>query len=899
MNFWRDYKFDIAMKKFFLIFIAYFGPIMLLSQTTSTCEGFKNPVTFSDHWYGKTGRRTQGISSCSQLYNTSVNSGNIPGSGLASLQTPRCRNPQAATFPDNDRYRFKIVTDPGGDSNTGGVLPRIPPGFSSSIRLGDMCSIIDYSAEALFYEYTVTPENALAIINFAIVLSSPGHGESTDPEFVIRVCKKVNGIWQSSPIRDDLCYIVQAPDVYTGGIVPEGWNVYQPPGSYCPNVYKPWSTAAINLYDCLYEKVRIEIYMSDCFYEFDPGYCYIAGSCQPMTLVANTCAVGSNYVATISAPSNLSDYVWYASSDGTENGNFVRLNRTIEHTSGRIDSVLDVYESDFPIINGNRVGTNWFKCVTISYMDPMKPIITELYAVVSNKKPVIHVHTVNDCDKKIHVEDLSYSLFEEDPTYNVDSSLTKWSFYEEDSVFPIYTHIGGRASFQYASRGNYNLGIRVNTYDPYCYAEMLLPISIIGETPIKIQLSRNHICVGDTVAITGASSSDDIMHRQWILRTQKEILDTIDTLTHFVYTFYDTTIIEYRVINLDSCFSTTFDTLFVVHIPKYEIESDSIVCIGNSSILKIDTDIPNGNYEWYSSKNTIPIGRDSIFEIRPTTDTTCYIKIIVSDGCSVWDSVHMKIVAPQIVTSKNQICEGDTIRLIATNAFSFLWSASPFDFSLVGQEFSDTIIVVPHQTTIYSVIGYGQNGCNTSPITEKITWAPIPIIKLEYTPSYIDRENPIIRFSDNSANLDHSYWEFGNEKTSSKSSFVAHFDVLYSDSIEVKLTSFNTMGCAGDTLFSIPVHNFSISFPNVFTPNGSDNKLFKSYSQDNFNSFKLFIYDRKGLLVFRTNNISTGWDGRTLSGNQCPQGTYVWYVSYTKTMQKTTAVQKGTVLLLR
>jgi len=48
------------------------------------------------------------------------------------------------------------------------------------------------------------------------------------------------------------------------------------------------------------------------------------------------------------------------------------------------------------------------------------------------------------------------------------------------------------------------------------------------------------------------------------------------------------------------------------------------------------------------------------------------------------------------------------------------------------------------------------------------------------------------------------------------------------------------------------------------------------------------IFSRWGDLVFTTNNYEGGWDGKYQnSGTLCPEGVYVWRVTYTDGMGRT------------
>ena len=86
--------------------------------------------------------------------------------------------------------------------------------------------------------------------------------------------------------------------------------------------------------------------------------------------------------------------------------------------------------------------------------------------------------------------------------------------------------------------------------------------------------------------------------------------------------------------------------------------------------------------------------------------------------------------------------------------------------------------------------------------------------------------------------------------------------------------------------------------PNVFTPGQADNNRFV-ITGTGTRQLSLSIYNRQGLLVFTTDRPEEGWDG-TSEGRPCPQGAYVWHLTYAKEITPDrihTAV--GTVTLLR
>ena len=70
--------------------------------------------------------------------------------------------------------------------------------------------------------------------------------------------------------------------------------------------------------------------------------------------------------------------------------------------------------------------------------------------------------------------------------------------------------------------------------------------------------------------------------------------------------------------------------------------------------------------------------------------------------------------------------------------------------------------------------------------------------------------------------------------------------------------------------------------PNAFTPNNDGiNDLFQVTGTGiSLEGFELWIYDRWGNLIFNTNDILKGWDGKSPSGNEAiMQDVYVWKIA--------------------
>ncbi|GIV28504.1 MAG: hypothetical protein KatS3mg027_2318 [Bacteroidia bacterium] len=96
----------------------------------------------------------------------------------------------------------------------------------------------------------------------------------------------------------------------------------------------------------------------------------------------------------------------------------------------------------------------------------------------------------------------------------------------------------------------------------------------------------------------------------------------------------------------------------------------------------------------------------------------------------------------------------------------------------------------------------------------------------------------------------------------------------------------NIYGCRDSVTKTITVKNeFGFYVPDAFTPFNDDglNEEFKPvyspYGLDLEGGYEMLIYDRWGHIIFKTNDITKGWDG-TKSGQKLPQDVYVYKIRY-------------------
>ena len=188
------------------------------------------------------------------------------------------------------------------------------------------------------------------------------------------------------------------------------------------------------------------------------------------------------------------------------------------------------------------------------------------------------------------------------------------------------------------------------------------------------------------------------------------------------------------------------------------------------------------------------------------------------------------------------------------------------------------------------------DGCD-SVLTVVVNYCTAPVPCVELNRPFIDFDYPVVNFTDCTQGEHTAVWRFSDGETRTGRQVRRQLHHPLPDSLGVELTVCDAVGCCADTSFSIPSKIRSIWFPNVFTPDREQDNRFGCVTTVDATIYSLDIYDRRGLLVFSTDDPAATWDG-TQGGHPCPQGTYVyiWSISDRYDLrQKGT----GTVTLIR
>lgn len=310
------------------------------------------------------------------------------------------------------------------------------------------------------------------------------------------------------------------------------------------------------------------------------------------------------------------------------------------------------------------------------------------------------------------------------------------------------------------------------------------------------------------------------------------------------------------------------------------------ICTGFSTGINVTASggAPPYAYQWLINGNT----NDSI-TVAPTT-TTNY-SVVVTDACGTpADTAVITVTVNPLPTIS---FSGDQVQGCSPLCVNFTASSTPTlaNVSWIFGDGNTSVQATPNNCyllpTSYSVTAHvtDVNGCIDS-LTQVnyITVHPDPTAQFGIlSPQPATQLESNIAFDDQSTGGDTCYWDFGDGNTLVA---IGCGDVAnnYQDTgaFHVQEIVVNQWGCSDTIEYDVYiVPNTSLYVPNSFTPNGDGkNDLFLVYGEY-VDDFHMMVFDRWGNLIFESNDMLKGWNGKANNGNEVAQiDTYVWVVTY-------------------
>jgi gliding motility-associated-like protein len=357
----------------------------------------------------------------------------------------------------------------------------------------------------------------------------------------------------------------------------------------------------------------------------------------------------------------------------------------------------------------------------------------------------------------------------------------------------------------------------------------------------------------------------------------------------------------YSVVGSDAngCYNFGIGLVLVNPLPVVAVNSASI-CNGSSATLSATG---ANTYAWSPSAGLSSASGASVTASSANTSTYIVTGTDIN-GCSNTATAVVTVnplpvlsVGPAMSSGCAPLCVAFTNSASATG--SYTW-----DF---GDGVSSSAATPSHCYTVQGTYNAtltltDGNGCVGTGSATVVVY-PVPNADFTFNPQPATVFEPTINFYDNSggAIISGWSWNFGDSLNSTSSAQNPVFTYGDAGDYNVQLTVTSSYGCVDSVTKTVVVEpDFALYVPNAFTPNfDGTNDVFMAKGVG-IKEFSMYIFDRWGNMVFYSEKLSEGWDGRFKSkGDEILQeDVYVWKIE-AKSFKNEKKQLKGTVSLVK
>ncbi len=279
------------------------------------------------------------------------------------------------------------------------------------------------------------------------------------------------------------------------------------------------------------------------------------------------------------------------------------------------------------------------------------------------------------------------------------------------------------------------------------------------------------------------------------------------------------------------------------------------------------------HYKWTPSTG---LSNDTIYNPKAWLTNTYSVEIEDSIHCKVTYSINVKVDTLPIAYAGTDkiICKRSEVTLNASGSDYDTYEWSPRQ-SLDNYK-SKTPKATPIATTTYYLKAFN-NACFTY---DTVLVSVVDSPTVDFTMG-IDSCLRIVAFKNNSIGTDSMFWDFGDGTTSLERSPIHEYQTT--GNYTIKLIANRNTECLDSMSSSIVLNDVDINqrvVPNVITPNGDgyNDKFVVTGGNVECAIEKIYIYNRWGRLLFKTENKNElQWDGK-VNGVVLPEGTYFYLI---------------------
>jgi len=361
------------------------------------------------------------------------------------------------------------------------------------------------------------------------------------------------------------------------------------------------------------------------------------------------------------------------------------------------------------------------------------------------------------------------------------------------------------------------------------------------------------------------------------------------TITPVIPQTYTATITDANGCTASTDITVTLGTPLSLSIPQA-----SSICSGMSTNICVTVNGGTGSetYSWQPGNLATPC-----VTVSPASTTTYTVSVVDQCGTTSTISTTVRVNPLPIIGFNANLYQGctplcmqfyNTTTLSQGSVASYVWafgdgdtlqSKSPAYCYRTGGKFDVSLTVT------------SDSGCSsTLKKSNLITAYAHPSAAFTVSPQPATIIAPTIQFADKSSGTYNILsWSWGFGDGSDSTSTLQNPSHTYQDTGRycANLVILDEHGCT-DTATNCLVIDpaFNLYIPSAFTPNGDGkNEIFEPKGQY-VKSFEMYIFDRWGMQLYHTTDITKGWNGTVGGGQIAQEDTYVYKIFVTDSQNK-------------
>lgn len=329
--------------------------------------------------------------------------------------------------------------------------------------------------------------------------------------------------------------------------------------------------------------------------------------------------------------------------------------------------------------------------------------------------------------------------------------------------------------------------------------------------------------------------------------------------------------------------------IVVVGNPFITISNDTSICRNNAVQLLASG---GSSYLWSPAATlSSPSLPNPI--ASPTANTTYYVTVTNTSGCSNTDSVKVNVAAVSQFTASpvQSVCINETVQLNASGGDIYMWApATSLDNALIPNPVASPLIATNYTVTITDTT------CNeSSTLTVPVTVHALPVISAAKS-NDIDCSNSSAQLSATGASQ--YIWSPAATLNNAASATPTSNPIT---TTQYYVTGTDQFGCTNFDSVTVAVgftQKGGYLMASAFTPNNDGlNDCFGIKYWGPVLELEFNIYNRWGERVFHTTNPADCWNGK-FKGVEQKTDVYVYWVR-AKTVCEPLLFRKGTITLIR